>query len=132
MIAALQGGASIEEAADRAEEFAGEPVDVVEFVETLRELGFVDDGERAPIQTAPVQGRRWLRGLWLGGLFVVAAWLGFFVLPVAKGGLLEWTALEMAAGPGAWRFWYALACAAVLLGPWVAAAGLALKERISR
>lgn len=58
VIAALQGGASIEEAAERAEEFAGEPVDVVEFVETLRELGFVDDGERSPVQTAPIQGRR--------------------------------------------------------------------------
>lgn len=346
VIAALQGGASVEEAAARAEEFAGEPVDVVEFVETLRELGFVDDGERAPVPNAPIQGTRWLRGLrpelarplfgrvawtiyaaavlfdlamlvfvpstrpdpardafafsdvglstllfypillalvavhecwhwlaaralnipsrfgmdrrmtflvietdlsllwslprrqrygpllaglaidgvvlavmlagglvvdvplmtmvayilifqmawqcmvflrtdlyavlvtrlgcrdlwrvkslmlrqafgrltasqaeelaaadprdvragrwfrwlWLGGLAVVAAWLGFFVLPVVTG-LLTWTAEEMAAGPGAWRFWYALACAALLLGPWLAAAGLAVKERLSR
>ncbi|MEO3891915.1 hypothetical protein [Nonomuraea sp. B5E05] len=63
VIAALRDGASFDEAAARAEAFAGEPVDVPAFVETLRELGFVaGQGESVPVATAPVQGRRWLRG----------------------------------------------------------------------
>lgn len=77
VIAALRDGASMTEAARRAEEFAGEPVDVPAFVETLRDLGFLDEGERAPVATAPVQGRRWLRGVpaWLARpLFGRVAW----------------------------------------------------------
>lgn len=65
VIAALQRGASVEEAAAEAEEFAGEPVNVPSFVETLGELGFLADpaDESAapdPVRTAPIQARRWM------------------------------------------------------------------------
>ncbi|WP_188197407.1 hypothetical protein [Nonomuraea sp. SYSU D8015] len=66
VIAALQRGATIEETAAEAEAFAGEPVDIPSFVETLQELGFVEDGsgeEREAARTAPIQGRRWLAGI---------------------------------------------------------------------
>ncbi|GAB2571537.1 hypothetical protein GCM10027168_00290 [Streptomyces capparidis] len=64
VIAALGRGATVEEAAAEAEEFAGEPVDVPAFVEVLTELGFVDDGQAAePVRTAPIQGGRWLTGV---------------------------------------------------------------------
>jgi hypothetical protein len=69
VIRALQGGATIGEAAAQAERQAGEPVDVASFVDSLRELGFVDesaesaaeDGAR-PRRTAPIQQRRWITG----------------------------------------------------------------------
>jgi hypothetical protein len=74
VIAALQRGASVEEAAAEAEAFAGEPVNVPSFVETLGELGFLaDDAEGAdpgdagdavePVRTAPIQARRWMTGV---------------------------------------------------------------------
>ncbi|MFI6476997.1 hypothetical protein ACIBH1_03620 [Nonomuraea sp. NPDC050663] len=65
VIAALQEGASLTEAGRRAEEFVGEPVDVVAFVEVLRELGFLDEGEAraTPVPTGPVQTRSWVRGV---------------------------------------------------------------------
>ncbi|HEY1572088.1 MAG TPA: hypothetical protein VGG05_12150 [Pseudonocardiaceae bacterium] len=64
VIEALLRGATMAEAAQEAERFAGEPVDVPSFVETLRELGYVDDGERSePSRSAPIQGRRWLSGV---------------------------------------------------------------------
>ncbi|MFC7110234.1 hypothetical protein ACFQQB_63505 [Nonomuraea rubra] len=72
VIAALQRGASVEEAAAEAEAFAGEPVNVPSFVETLGELGFLasddadgDDGGDAaePVRTAPIQARRWMTGV---------------------------------------------------------------------
>jgi putative peptide zinc metalloprotease protein len=64
VIEALQGGATVAEAAAVAEEFAGQPVDVPSFVATLRELGFLDEGqEAAPARSAPIQGRRWLAGV---------------------------------------------------------------------
>jgi hypothetical protein len=44
VIAALRRGATQAEAAREAEAFAGEPVDVLDFVATLRELGFLDEG----------------------------------------------------------------------------------------
>ncbi|WP_131735437.1 PqqD family protein [Actinomadura roseirufa] len=64
VISLLQRGAPLDEVAAKAEEYAGEPVDIPAFVETLRELGFVEDAEApAPARTAPIQGRRWLRGI---------------------------------------------------------------------
>jgi hypothetical protein len=67
VVRALLAGEGVEEAARRAAEFAGQPVDVPAFVATLRELGFVEDGPpgsgRLPGRSAPIQGRRWLHGL---------------------------------------------------------------------
>ncbi|MEW9554030.1 hypothetical protein [Nonomuraea sp. NPDC050783] len=69
VIAALQRGASVDEAAAEAAEFAGEPVNVPSFVATLGELGFLADDEAAqddpadaaePVRTAPIQARRWM------------------------------------------------------------------------
>ncbi|WP_336207259.1 hypothetical protein [Nonomuraea sp. LPB2021202275-12-8] len=67
VIGALQRGASLEEAAAEAEEFAGEPVNVPSFVEVLGELGFLADdaGDESsqtpePVRTAPIQARRWM------------------------------------------------------------------------
>ncbi|GAA3423115.1 hypothetical protein ACWDUI_02115 [Streptosporangium sandarakinum] len=73
VIAALQRGASVDEAAAEAEEFAGQPVNVPSFVATLGELGFLagDDGDEdsgdgaasEPVRTAPIQARRWMTGI---------------------------------------------------------------------
>ena len=64
VVEALRRGATTAEAAAEAEVFAGQPVDVPSFVDTLRELGFLDEGQRSePVRSAPVQGRRWLSGL---------------------------------------------------------------------
>jgi hypothetical protein len=38
----------------------------------------------------------------------------------------------MSAGPPAGRFWYCLVCAPLLLGPYLLAEGLAVRERLSR
>ncbi|GAA3650306.1 hypothetical protein GCM10022224_011390 [Nonomuraea antimicrobica] len=74
---------------------------------------------------------RWFRWLWLAGVAVVVAWLGVFVLPVIVG-LVQWAATGLAAGPGAWAFWYALCCLAVVITPWVVAGWLAVRERARR
>jgi putative peptide zinc metalloprotease protein len=63
----LLAGATLKQVTADAAAFAGEPVDVEDFVDTLRELGFVagdDDGQPAlPLTpTAPVQQRRWNGG----------------------------------------------------------------------
>ncbi|MFG2006330.1 hypothetical protein ACGFNU_45010 [Spirillospora sp. NPDC048911] len=52
VIAALQRGATPEEAGREAAAFAGEPVDMDDFVATLRELGFVAEGEAAGQEAA--------------------------------------------------------------------------------
>ncbi|MEU7853510.1 hypothetical protein [Nonomuraea sp. NPDC049141] len=99
-----------------------------------RAFGRLREGEAAELVAADprdLRAGRWFRWLWLAGLFVVAAWLAFFALPVLVS-LLRWTAAEVAAGPAAWRFWYALACTALMLGPWLAVAGLAAKSRLTR
>jgi putative peptide zinc metalloprotease protein len=63
----LLAGSTLGEAAREAAEFAGEPVDVEDFLGALRELGFVADGDEEPagarpMPTAPVQQRRWNSG----------------------------------------------------------------------
>lgn len=67
VIAALQRGASLEETAAEAEKFAGQPVNIPSFVATLGELGFLADGEDPaepePVRNAPIQARRWMRGV---------------------------------------------------------------------
>lgn len=66
VITALGRGATIAEVAAEAEAIAGQPVDVAAFVQTLTELGFVDDGSQREPQvnrTAPIQGSRWLAGI---------------------------------------------------------------------
>jgi hypothetical protein len=69
VIRALQAGATVDQAAAEVYRQAGEPVDVLSFVDALRELGFLgteDPAEPArtapvePARTAPVQQRRWL------------------------------------------------------------------------
>jgi hypothetical protein len=75
VLRALQGGASVAQAAREAEQLVGEPVDVAAFVATLEGLGFVApaegqsaagtaaEPERLPRRTAPIQQRRWLHGI---------------------------------------------------------------------
>lgn len=65
VIEALRRGASTAEVAREAESFAGEPVDIPEFLETLRELGFLESGPVTPEarRSAPIQARGWLRGV---------------------------------------------------------------------
>jgi putative peptide zinc metalloprotease protein len=63
VVRALLEGATTAEAGDRAAEFAGEPVDVEDFLSVLAELGFLAEGDPvAPVPTAPVQQRGWTGG----------------------------------------------------------------------
>ncbi|MET8278855.1 hypothetical protein [Micromonospora sp. NPDC005174] len=63
VIRALLDGAPLAEAAERGEAFAGEPVDLEDFVAVLTELGFVEsDQASAPVRTAAVQQRSWTAG----------------------------------------------------------------------
>jgi putative peptide zinc metalloprotease protein len=62
LVRALLAGATTAEAGAQASEFAGEPVDVEDFLCVLAELGFLADGETAPVPTAPVQQRGWTGG----------------------------------------------------------------------
>jgi hypothetical protein len=94
VISALQRGATVEESAREAEEFAGEPVDVVAFTQILRELGFVadpDTADRDVARTAPIQARRWLRGVrpeLARPLFGHVAWVVYSACAVVNAGLL--------------------------------------------
>ncbi|TDC73201.1 hypothetical protein [Streptomyces hainanensis] len=74
VIEALRRGATVDEAAAEAEAFAGQPVNVPSFVETLGELGFLaedgEDGEDGedparsePAKNAPIQARRWMTAI---------------------------------------------------------------------
>ncbi|EID53062.1 hypothetical protein [Saccharomonospora xinjiangensis] len=66
VVRALQRGAGLRDAAEEAEAFAGEPVDVAAFVEVLTDLGFVDDGagkQQEVERTAAIQNKRWLAGV---------------------------------------------------------------------
>lgn len=63
VVRALLAGATVAEAGAQASAFAGEPVDMADFVAVLAELGFVDDERPAgPVPTAPVQQRGWTGG----------------------------------------------------------------------
>lgn len=64
VVRALLAGATVAEAGERASAFAGEPVDMADFLTALHDLGFVDDRAEAaaPVTTAPVQQRGWIGG----------------------------------------------------------------------
>jgi len=65
VVRALLAGTSVAQAAEVAERFAGQPVNVASFIERLAGLGFVvglQDAERLPVRTAALQQRRWLSG----------------------------------------------------------------------
>ncbi|MEV4568025.1 hypothetical protein AB0K12_30010 [Nonomuraea sp. NPDC049419] len=74
---------------------------------------------------------RWFRWVWLAGFAVVLAWFVVFVLPVVVS-VLGWAADRFVLGPLDPAFWYALLCVALLLGPYVLAAGLAVREHVRR
>ncbi|MET8867066.1 hypothetical protein ABZW11_29340 [Nonomuraea sp. NPDC004580] len=74
---------------------------------------------------------RWFRWVWLAGFAVVLAWFVVFVLPVVVS-VLGWAAGRFVLGPLDPAFWYALLCVALLLGPYVLAAGLAVREHVRR
>ncbi|MEY7970604.1 hypothetical protein AB8O38_01240 [Saccharomonospora xinjiangensis] len=86
VVRALQRGAGLREAAEEAEAFAGEPVDVAAFVEVLKDLGFVDDGsgkKREAERTAAIQNKRWLAGVSqrvAAPFFGTPAWAGYIAL----------------------------------------------------
>lgn len=63
VIAALRRGATVAEAAREAEAFAGEPVDIPDFVGTLRDLGFLEPDKPAAPERAGEPGPRWIRGV---------------------------------------------------------------------
>ncbi|MEU9831835.1 hypothetical protein AB0D67_09870 [Streptosporangium sp. NPDC048047] len=75
---------------------------------------------------ADVRAGRWFRWLWLAGFAGVLAWFVFFVAPVAVT-VLAWAADGFLLGPLSPRFWYALLCAVLLLGPYLLAASLAAR-----
>ncbi|MEW9556201.1 hypothetical protein [Nonomuraea sp. NPDC050783] len=79
---------------------------------------------------ADVRAGRWFRWVWLAGFAGVLAWFAVFVLPVV-GTVLAWAAGGLALGPFSFRFWYALLCAALLLGPQALAVALAVRERLA-
>ncbi|MEU6790627.1 hypothetical protein ABZ907_02910 [Nonomuraea wenchangensis] len=78
-----------------------------------------------------IRAGRWFRWVWLAGFAGVLAWFVFFVLPVVAAAL-AWTADRLVLGPFEPRFWYALLCAALLLGPYALALFLAVRERVRR
>jgi hypothetical protein len=86
--------------------------------------------ELSRASNADLRAARWFRWLWLGGFAGVLAWFAVFVLPVLAV-VLEWTTARMAAGPLDWSFWYGLLCAALLLGPYLLAAALAIKATLA-
>lgn len=63
VVRALLDGATVAEAGARASEFAGEPVDMADFIAVLTQLGFVDeDRPVTPAATAPIQRQGWVGG----------------------------------------------------------------------
>jgi hypothetical protein len=106
-------------------------------VKTLRlreAFGRLTAEQAAELAGASEADRRaagWFRWLWPAGFAGVLAWFAVFVLPVLVT-VLRWTAAEMAAGPLTGSFWYGLLCATVLLGPYLLAAALAVRERLRR
>ncbi|GGO62680.1 hypothetical protein [Nonomuraea cavernae] len=80
---------------------------------------------------ADIRAGRWFRWVWLAGFAGVLAWFAFFVVPVAVA-VLTWAADGLLLGPFRPQFWYALLCAALLLGPYVLALSLAVREYARR
>lgn len=74
---------------------------------------------------------RWFRWVWLAGSVGVFSWFAVFVLPVIAV-VMDWAAARVAAGPLSTQFWYGLICATLLLGPYLLAAALAVKEYAQR
>ncbi|MBO2447230.1 hypothetical protein J4573_09050 [Actinomadura barringtoniae] len=98
VIEALRRGASAAEAAREAEDFAGEPVDIPEFVETLRELGFLEtevvEREAEARRSAPIQARGWLRGVrpeLARPLFGRVAWTFYALCVVVDVVMIAWS-----------------------------------------
>ena len=89
VVRALLDGATVAEAGARASAFAGEPVDMADFVAALHDLGFVaadDDEPAAPVATAPVQQRGWTGGppaALVRPLFSTVAWCVYGLAAVA-------------------------------------------------
>jgi molybdopterin/thiamine biosynthesis adenylyltransferase len=76
---ALQAGQSVEDATATTSDWAGEHVNVAEFVETLRECGFVldgaapEDGEHSPVRAARVAAALFSRAAWCLYALLLAA-----------------------------------------------------------
>ena len=87
--------------------------------------------ELSQASEADRRAARWFRWVWLGGFAGVLSWFAVFVLPVITV-VLEWTASQMTAGPLDGQFWYSLLCATLLLGRYLLAATLAVKEHAQR
>lgn len=99
-----------------------------------RAFGRLTPGQAAELVAAgptDIRAGRWFRWVWLAGFAGVLAWFVFFVLPVVAA-TLAWTADRLVLGPFEPRFWYALLCAALLLGPYALALFLAVRERVRR
>ncbi|WP_049563814.1 hypothetical protein [Nonomuraea sp. SBT364] len=86
--------------------------------------------ELAGAAPADLRAGRWFRWVWLAGFAGVLGWFVVFVVPVAVTVLL-WAAGGLLLGPFSLRFWYALLCTALLLGPQVLAVSLAVRERLA-
>lgn len=97
----------------------------------FRRLTPANADELSRASVADRRAARWFRWLWLGGFAGVLTWFAVFVLPVLTV-VLDWTTARMAVGPLDWWFWYALLCAALLLGPYLLAAGLAVRQHAQR
>jgi hypothetical protein len=105
LIAALQDGATLDEATERASQVAGAPVDSVDFLDGLAEAGLLDDGA-APSQ-APAGGRmRWLEGVsqraarrWFGPV----AWTAYGLCAVVA---LSWLAFRPDLRPSLEDVWF--------------------------
>jgi putative peptide zinc metalloprotease protein len=100
VVQALLEGATVAEAGERASAFAGEPVDMADFITALNDLGFVADDEEtaAPVPTAPVQQRGWTGGppaALVRPLFSTAAWWVYGLAALA-------VAVCFVAQPGLW------------------------------
>lgn len=100
----------------------------LELRRAFRRLTPVQVDELAQASEADRRAARWFRWVWLVGFVGVLGWFAVFVAPVIDT-VLRWTAAQLTEGPVA--FGYGLLCATVLLGPYLAAAALAIKERRS-
>ena len=99
VVRALLDGATVAEAGARASEFAGEPVDMADFIAVLTQLGFVDDDRPAtPAATAPIQRQGWVGGppaAVVRPLFSAPAWCVYGLAAI-------WVICCFALRPGLW------------------------------